>query len=73
MTNPRDKAKELVSKFIHVVSTNGSLSNIESRREQNAKYCALIAAQIGYDENERHSDIDGMNHWNEIKTEIQSI
>ena len=68
---PKEKAMELVGKFIHVVSTNGSLASRELRREQNAKYCALVAANEVIEE--IINNCDGGIYWQKVKTEIGKL
>lgn len=68
---PKEKAKELVSKYVHLAKqSSGAIGTI-----YNAKNCALIAVKELLSETE---EIDGMRvinnpYWLEVKNEIEKL
>jgi hypothetical protein len=85
MSNPKEKAKDLVEKFIGIES--GWSDNVVTDDIQ-AKECALIAVDeiiesndsfansmnIWYDENGKIADYDDCRiYWQQVKQEIQNL
>ncbi len=65
---PKDKAIELVSKFMHLVDNNDSTGRYD---DQNAKLCALIVV----DEVLAVLDSEGNSYpyWQQVKEEIKKL
>lgn len=70
---PKEKAKELVSKFeiLEICCFNGNTVELEQIGFNTAKQCALIAI------NEiivtRTSGVEFFYYWNEVKKEIEKL
>jgi hypothetical protein len=67
MKTPKEKAEELVNKmWVYALpNANGSW--------QNAKQCALIAVDEILLITRESYDIDHINWWQEVKTEIENL
>jgi uncharacterized protein (UPF0333 family) len=72
MNNPKDKAKELISKYVHLAKqTTGANGTI-----YNSKQCALIAVDeiLKFCENEiSHCSDKTYFYWQEVKIEIEKL
>ncbi len=67
---PKDKAKELVSRYVHY-SKSWKLD------KQDAKQCALIAVELRLDADFQFSDIEfgeqSIEYWEQVKNEIELL
>jgi hypothetical protein len=70
---PKDKALELVDKFIeHTMEFDELDGYVEDK--DNAKQCALIAVDLLMEEAYRQHDYEGfISYWKEVKQELDNI
>jgi hypothetical protein len=70
MKTPKQKAKELISKYVHLAKqTTGANGTI-----YNSKKCALIAVdEIIESVNDEHVSDIFIEFWEEVKTEIEKL
>jgi hypothetical protein len=73
MTTPKEKAKELVDRFIQQTRNKWE----KSMSYRRAKDCALIAIQMSIEELDdynRHGGLQSrINFWQEVKKEIEKL
>ena len=70
---PKEKAKELVDKFIEPTMEFDELDGYVEDKD-NAKQCALIAVNLLMEEAYRQHDYEGFKaYWKEVKQEIQKL
>ena len=70
---PKEKAKELVDKFIEPTMEFDELDGYVEDKD-NAKQCALIAVNLLMEEAYRQHDYEGfIAYWKEVKQEIEKL
>jgi hypothetical protein len=70
---PKEKAKELVDKFIEPTMEFDELDGYVEDKD-NAKQCALIAVNLLMEEAYRQHDYEGFKaYWKEVKQEIEKL
>jgi hypothetical protein len=71
MSNPKEKAEELVLKFLRIENNTPEWFNVHI-----AKQCALIAADEVIEQNNiwiKKTGRDTNNYWQEVKQEIKKL
>jgi len=70
MSNPKEKAEELVNKFYSKVDEERLLVN---KYWSNAKFCALIAVDEIINSINPFGMFLGKDYWQEVKQEIENL
>ena len=74
--NPKEKARELVDRFLNTIIDNPTESNIK-RYWNETKQCALICVdeiiEVYWGESYSGNNPKGLEFWQQVKTEIKKL
>jgi len=75
MSNPKEKAEELVEKFMSYsyFSDGNNSMNRQYQQEDNAKQCALIAVDEIMNSIDAEDHFILYNYWQKVKKEIELL